>query len=206
MLASVGCKLGYDNVLLSAFILSAATLRCLTSCLMTLLISLVHVPTRSVAMLRASSTWSRLVFLCIFIMFLLGGFNLEGNVVVLDDPDMHEQSEWTEQFLLQVEEEKRAIEELPFVKSVGFTYGETANANKVLATVWCCWEASRLFKQIAMACHLEERPPARGAAQKARNRITGLLFRKQPVAALPPAQLWEITAGSESLILLWCCC
>ena len=63
-------------------------------------------------------------------MFLLGGFNLEGNVVVLDDPDMHEQSEWTEQFLLQVEEEKRAIEELPFVKSVGFTYGETANANK----------------------------------------------------------------------------
>lgn len=130
MLASVGCKLGYDNVLLSAFILSAATLRCLTSCLMALLISLVHVPTRSVAMLRASSTWTRLVFLCIFIMFLLGGFNLEGNVVVLDDPDMHEQSEWTEQFLLQVEEEKRAIEELPFVKSVGFTYGETANANK----------------------------------------------------------------------------
>jgi len=49
------------------------------------------------------------------------------------------------------------------------------------------------------------RPPARGAARKARETISGLLYRKQPVAALPPAQLWEITAGSESLILLWCC-
>ena len=49
------------------------------------------------------------------------------------------------------------------------------------------------------------RPPARGAAQKARETISGLLYRKQPVVALPPARLWEITAGSENLILLWCC-
>ena len=48
------------------------------------------------------------------------------------------------------------------------------------------------------------RPPARGAAQKARETISGLLYRKQPVVALPPARLWEITAGSENLILLWC--
>ena len=46
---------------------------------------------------------------------------------------------------------------------------------------------------------------ARGAAQKAREVISGLLCRKQPVAALPPAQLWEITAGSERLILDSCC-
>jgi len=47
--------------------------------------------------------------------------------------------------------------------------------------------------------------PARSAAQRARGLIRGIVNRVQQVAALPPEQLWEITAGSERLILDWCC-
>ena len=43
--------------------------------------------------------------------------------------------------------------------------------------------------------------PGRGAAQRARELIRGIVSRVQQVAALPPEQLWEITAGSENLIL-----
>ena len=122
------------------------------------------------AMPRVAQTWTGPVFLCIFIVFLLGGFNLEGNVI--NEPDLHAQSEMTEQWLLQVEEEKRAIEELPFVRCVSFTYGETANANKVLATVSCCWEMSRQsFKQIPMACHQEERPTPLEALRALREKL-----------------------------------
>ena len=87
------------------------------------------------------------MFLSIFVVFLLGGFNLEGNMV--DEAEPHAPSEWTEQFQEQVAEEQRAVEALPFVKSVGFTYGGTANANKVLATVWCCWEGRSLLQLMA---------------------------------------------------------
>ena len=46
-----------------------------------------------------------------------------------------------EEWLLQLEAEKRAIEQLPVVKgSVDFYYSDvSANLNKVEATVWCCW-------------------------------------------------------------------
>ena len=47
--------------------------------------------------------------------------------------------------------------------------------------------------------------PVRAGAQKARGFYLGILCRKQPVVALPPEQMWEITLGSESLILQWCC-
>ena len=68
-------------------------------------------------------------------------------------------TEETEQWLAAVDEERRAIEALPFVKSVCFNYGDTANLCKVLGTVWCCWQSSRAsFKQVAVACHLEQRP------------------------------------------------
>jgi hypothetical protein len=61
---------------------------------------------------RKSLTAVGLVFLCIFIQFLRGGFNLEGN--------MEEQlTEEAEMWLAAVEAEHRAIEALPFVKSVG---------------------------------------------------------------------------------------
>lgn len=103
-------------------------------------------------MLRRSLRPASLVFLCIFILFLLAGFNLEGNVET-------ELPEALEQWATLVEAEKRAIEELPFVKSVAFHYGDTANLNKVIATVWCCWQPSRQsFMQVPMACHVELRP------------------------------------------------
>ena len=45
------------------------------------------------------------------------------------------------------------------MKSVCFNYGDAANLCKVLGTVWCCWQSSRAsFKQVAVACHLEQRP------------------------------------------------
>ena len=103
-------------------------------------------------MLRRSLRPASLVFLCIFILFLLAGFNLEGNVET-------ELPEALEQWATLVEAEKRAIEELPFVKSVAFHYGDTANLNKVIATVWCYWQPSRQsFMQVPMACHVELRP------------------------------------------------
>ena len=86
---------------------------------------------------------SYLVFMSVFIFFLMSGFNLEGNM----DMECNEQllSEDHENWVQAVEAEQRAIEELPFVKSVAFHYGNTANDCKVLATVWCCWRrAARL--------------------------------------------------------------
>jgi hypothetical protein len=77
------------------------------------------------------------VFLCLFVVFLLSGFNLEGNM----QPEMEAGNETLpadDEWLLQVEAEKRGLEELPYVKEVGFVYGDTANLCKVLATVWCC--------------------------------------------------------------------
>ena len=107
---------------------------------------------RAVLWQRKSLSVVGLVFLCVFVEFLRGGFNLEGN---MEQPLTEEAELW----LAAVEAEQRAIEALPFVKSVTFTYGETANLCKVLGTVWCCWQPSRgSFKQVAVACHLEQRP------------------------------------------------
>ena len=85
---------------------------------------------------RKSLTVVGLVFLCVFIEFLRSGFNLEGN---MEEPLTEEAELW----LAAVEEEQRAIEALPFVKSVSFHHGDTANLCQVLATVWCCWQQSR---------------------------------------------------------------
>ena len=45
-------------------------------------------------------------------------------------------TEEAELWLAAVEEEQRAIEALPFVKSVSFHHGDTANLCQVLATVY----------------------------------------------------------------------
>ena len=101
-------------------------------------------------MLRRPLKTTVAVFLCIFIVFLLSGFNLEGNM----DIDMETQAAQPaedEAWLLAVEAKKHAIEQLPYVKAVTFSYGETANLCKVFASVWCCWENSRrTFKQVAV--------------------------------------------------------
>jgi hypothetical protein len=109
-----------------------------------------------------------LVFMAVFIIFLLSGFNLEGNVLSADEVP----SEAAEKWVRQVEEEQRAIEALPYVQHVAFHYGSTHNESKVLATLWCCWAASRRsFKQVAVHCHLTERPTHLEALQELREKL-----------------------------------
>ena len=109
-----------------------------------------------------------LVFMAVFIIFLLSGFNLEGNVLSADEVP----SEAADKWVRQVEEEKRAIEALPYVQHVAFHYGSTHNESKVLATLWCCWAASRRsFKQVAVHCHLTERPTHLEALQELREKL-----------------------------------
>ena len=47
--------------------------------------------------------------------------------------------------------------------------------------------------------------PSRTAAATARQNWQGMVRRVQEQRAPPPEQLFEITAGSERLILDWCC-
>ena len=47
--------------------------------------------------------------------------------------------------------------------------------------------------------------PARAMAQAAMKKIRSIVCGKQAQCATPPAQLWEISAGSERLILGACC-
>lgn len=109
-------------------------------------------------MLRRPLKVAAFVFLCLFIVFLSSGFNLEGNM----DIDMEKQAAppaEDEAWLLAVEAETRAIEQLPYVKAVAFSYGETANLCKVFASVWCCWENSRrTFRKVAVSCDLDTKP------------------------------------------------
>jgi hypothetical protein len=72
-----------------------------------------------------------------------------------------------EEWLVQLENEKRTIEELPVVKgAVDFFYSDVSvNLNKVQATVWCCWAGSQ-FKRVMVACDEKENmqlvPPVSG--------------------------------------------
>lgn len=70
-----------------------------------------------------------------------------------------ENEQWdSERWLQELAEEVAAVEALPFVKpgSVAFVCapeGSPANDDKVKATVWCCWDASRQsFKQVVVSC------------------------------------------------------
>ena len=47
--------------------------------------------------------------------------------------------------------------------------------------------------------------PARAMAQAAMKKIRSIVCGKQAQCATPPAQLWEISAGSEQVILGACC-
>ena len=161
-------------------------------------------------MLRRPFKVAKFVFLCLFIVFLSSGFNLEGNM----DIDMETQAAQPaedEAWLLAVEAKKHAIEQLPYVKAVTFSYGETANLCKVFASVWCCWENSRrTFKQVAVSCDLDTKPTylealhalhekvvekhgaadhqhdPRASARRAELHAAGCLVRALPAAAPPP--------------------
>ena len=52
---------------------------------------------------------------------------------------------------------------------------------------------------------LQQVRPSRAATQVALTKIRNIICRKQQLCATPPAQLWEISAGSEGLILTRCC-
>ena len=56
----------------------------------------------------------------------------------------------TEAWLKQLQEETCLLVQLPMVKRVEFEcHNEITNRNKVVATLWCCWEKSRSsFKQV----------------------------------------------------------
>ena len=108
------------------------------------------------------------VFMAVFIIFLLAGFNLEGNVLTADEVPSEAAQKWVE----QVEEEQRTIESLPYVQHVAFHYGPTHNDCKVLATLWCCWEPSRRsFKQVPVHCHITHRPTHLEALQQLREKL-----------------------------------
>ena len=167
-------------------------------------------------MLRRPLKVVAFVFLCLFIVFLSSGFNLEGNMDI--DIDMEKQAAppaEDEAWLLAVEAETRAIEQLPYVKAVAFSYGETANSCKVFASVWCCWENSRrTFKLVAVSCDLDTKPTYLEALHALHEKVVekhGAADHQHDPKALArraelhAEQLWEITAGSENLILLWCC-
>ena len=117
------------------------------------------VVTTAKMMLRRPLKTTVAVFLCIFIVFLLSGFNLEGNVDTATGKQTQVPAN-EDPWVLAVEAEKRAIEEMAFVKEVRFNYGHTANLCKVFATVWCCWDSgSRKLKKVTVACTLDDERP-----------------------------------------------
>jgi len=72
-----------------------------------------------------------------------------------EDGDEEPLSEGASVWLQSVEEEKRLIEALPFVKGeVAFIISDkAANANKVQASVWCCWDGgNQSFKRVIISC------------------------------------------------------
>ena len=79
-------------------------------------------------------------------------------------------SEAAEQWLVQLEEEIRLINELPFVKPGSLTFRESeesANLNKVEVAVWCCWSGSQ-FKRPVACCDEKEKPTHLEAARALR--------------------------------------
>ena len=85
---------------------------------------------------------------------LYGGESHEVIQFMNVDADSGELSAEVELWLSALEEKKRLIEALPFVMGgvgIHIADGGKANANKVLATVTCCWQTSRqAFKQVAV--------------------------------------------------------
>mmetsp|Transcript_34823 Transcript_34823/g.86620 ORF Transcript_34823/g.86620 Transcript_34823/m.86620 type:complete len:177 (+) Transcript_34823:215-745(+) len=67
-------------------------------------------------------------------------------------------TEEMERWLDELEEEKWLLEQLPVVQKIDFLYGEAANANKVQATLLCCWAGER-FKRIKEQCTDDGKKP-----------------------------------------------
>ena len=94
------------------------------------------------------------------------GYPGEGPPVELEKPfEVDTDANWLE----QLEQEKLEIEALPFVSKVDFFCDEhTQNLNKVIATVWCCWDSSsRSFKRVFENCDQSGKKPTHLEAARA---------------------------------------
>ena len=139
-------------------------------------------------------------------------------------------TEASELWLSQLDEEKRLVEALPCVKgAIAFHVSDgSANKNKVLATVWCCWEPSRrTFKQIAECCnetgekptHLEalralraklidthgradHEPNARAVDHRADLERNGAAEEVEPKTAFD--RMWLARAADIRCAAVWC--
>ena len=145
--SSVATALGISALGISGSLAAGAVASMLAPCVCWLLMMLL-ISTACRIGAACRGTWpmrplrtTAFVFLCLFVVFLLSGFNLEGNM----EPEMEAGNETLpadDEWLLQVETEKRSLEELPYVKEVSFVYGDTANLCKVGVSVWCCLDKS----------------------------------------------------------------
>ena len=94
------------------------------------------------------------------------GYPGEGPPVELEKPfEVDTEANWLE----QLEQEKLAIEAIPFISKVDFFCDEhTQNLNKVIATVWCCWDSSsRSFKRVFENCDQSGKKPTHLEAARA---------------------------------------
>jgi len=82
--------------------------------------------------------------------------------------------EEADSWLIQVEEEARLVEALPFVKGVvSFITSEvSANLNKVQATVWCSWSSGQL-KRVLVSCDEAEKPTHLETLRALRKKLIG---------------------------------
>ena len=96
------------------------------------------------------------------------GYPGEGPPVELEKP-FEVDTDAMEVWLEQLEQEKLAIEALPFVSKVDFFCDEhSQNLNKVIATVWCCWDSSsRSFKRVFENCDQSGKKPTHLEAARA---------------------------------------
>ena len=96
------------------------------------------------------------------------GYPGEGPPVELEKP-VEVENDAMNVWLQQLEHEKLAIEVLPFVKQVDFFCdAHSQNLNKVMATVWCCWDPSRRsFTRVFENCDQSGKKPTHLEAARA---------------------------------------
>jgi hypothetical protein len=145
----VGIILGAAAIV-GAAVITAATPSCSASAAASLQANSSLAGASTWPVLAGASTWP----------VLYGGETYE--VIKFMDANSGQLSVEVELWLSALEEKKRLIEALPFVTgTVGIHVSGDgkANANKVLATVTCCWQTSRrAFKQVAVHCDDEDKP------------------------------------------------
>jgi hypothetical protein len=87
----------------------------------------------------------------------------------LNEPPIEVEKDAMDVWLLELEKVKLSIEALPFVQKVEFFCDDhDQNLNKVLATLWCCWDSSgSRFKRVFEACDKTGKKPSHLEAARA---------------------------------------